>query len=86
MKKLISLVRFPNYVAGKTVRKRVAALEIVITPDFVWIFNSAKDGMNNRLLPVWRISRFLFASRMATNMTPWEAKQLTEELEEIASK
>lgn len=86
MERLISLVRFPNYVPGKTVRKRIAALEIVITPDFVWVFNNAKNRINNRLLPVWRISRFLFASRMVTNMTPWEAKRLTEELNEIASK
>ena len=86
MEKVIMLNRFPNYVGGKTIRKNIASLEIVITTDFVWVFNSAKDGMNNRLLPVWRISRFLFASRMTTNMTPWEAKQLTEELNEIASK
>ena len=86
MEKVIMLNRFPYYVARKTIRKRIANLEIVITPDFVWIFNHAKEGMDNRLLPIWRISRFLFASRMVTNMTPWEAKRLTEELNEIASK
>lgn len=86
MERLISLVRFPNYVAGKTVRKNIGALEIVVTPDFLWLFDNSKDGIDNRLLPVYRISRFLFASRMATNMDTWEAKQLTEEIAEIASK
>lgn len=80
------LNRFPNYVPGKTVRKSIGALEVVVTPEFVWLFNNAKDEMDNRLLHVWRISRFLFASRILTNMDTWEAKQLTEEIAEIASK
>lgn len=80
------LNRFPHYVPGGMVRKRIGDLEIVVTPEFVWLFNNAKDGMNNRLLPVYRISRFLFASRILTNMDTWEAKQLTEELNKIASK
>lgn len=86
MERVVMLNRFPHYVPGGTVRKRIGALEIVVTPEFVWLFNNAKDEMNNRLLPVWRISRFLFASRMATNMDTWEAKRLTEEIAEIASK
>lgn len=42
MEKVIMLNRFPNYVAGKTVRKNIGALEVVVTPEFVWLFNNAK--------------------------------------------
>lgn len=86
MERLVSLNRFPIYVPGKTVRKKFGCLEVVITPCFVWVFNNGTDPIDNRLLPVKRISKLLFASRIATKMDTWEAKQLTEEIAEIASK
>lgn len=37
MEKLISLVRFPNYVPGKTVAKWFDGICVTVTADFVWL-------------------------------------------------
>ena len=86
MEKLISLVRFPNYVPGKTVAKWFGDICVTVTADFVWLANHRETEYPNTEIPVKRIIRFLVASRLVTKMDMWEVRRIREELEEIASK
>ena len=51
MERLISLVRFPNYVPEKTVAKWFDGICVTVTADFIWLANHRETEYINAEYP-----------------------------------